>query len=126
MTTPALDLAFAVFFTIIITAFDTLYFVPKFKAAVNAGVPDARLHAYRRTVLGQWGFAAAAIFLWMRSGRSWSELGVVPPTDGRMIATLLWELITGAGLDGLCFFDATGGAAYLLIPGATAYSMTTP
>ena len=83
----ALDIAFAVFFTVIVTAFDTVYFVPEFKAAVNAGVPDARLHAYRRTVLGQWVFAAAAIFLWMRSGRPWSELGIVPPTDGRMIAS---------------------------------------
>jgi phosphotransferase system glucose/maltose/N-acetylglucosamine-specific IIC component len=64
----ALDIAFAVFFTVIITAFDTLYFVPKFKAAVNAGVPNARLHAYRRTVLGQWVFAAAAILLIVIAG----------------------------------------------------------
>ena len=93
----ALDIAFAVFFTLIITAFDTIYFVPKFKAAVAAGVPNARLHAYQRTVLGQWAFAAAAIILWMRSGRSWSALGVVPPADGRMLASLaIVALIVGA------------------------------
>jgi len=92
-----LDIAFAVFFTLIITVFDTLYFVPKFKAAVAAGVPNARLHAYQRTVLGQWAFAAAAIILWVRSGRSWSALGVVPPADGRMLASLaIVALIVGA------------------------------
>jgi hypothetical protein len=80
----ALDIAFAVFFTVIITAFDTIYFVPKFKAEVNAGVPNARLHAYRRTVLGQWLFAAAAILLWMRSGRPWSELGIDSQSFSRM------------------------------------------
>jgi membrane protease YdiL (CAAX protease family) len=84
----ALDLSFALLFTVIVTALDTVYFVPQFKADVNAGVPGARLHAYQRTVLGQWAFAAAAILLWMRSGRPWSELGIIPPTDGRMIVSV--------------------------------------
>jgi membrane protease YdiL (CAAX protease family) len=83
----SLDLAFALLFTVIISAFDALYFVPKFKAAVAAGVPGARLHAYRRTVFGQWGFAFAAILLWIHAGRPWSDLGLVPPTDWRMIAS---------------------------------------
>ena len=83
----ALDLAFVVLFTVIVTTFDTLYFVPKFKEAANAGVPDARLHAYQRTVIGQWAFAAVAILLWIRAGRPWSQLGVVPPADGQMIAS---------------------------------------
>ena len=91
-----LDLAFAALFTLVITTFDTIYFVPRFKAAVAAGVPGARLHAYRRTVIGQWAFAAAAILLWAHSGRPWSELGVVPPTNGRMLASaIIIGLIVG-------------------------------
>ena len=91
-----LDIAFAALFTLVITAFDTAYFVPRFKAAVAAGEPGARLHAYRRTVIGQWAFAAAAIWLWARSGRAWSELGVVPPANGRMIASaIIIALIVG-------------------------------
>jgi membrane protease YdiL (CAAX protease family) len=82
----ALDIAFAVFFTVIITAFDTIYFVPKFKAEVNAGVPNARLHAYRRPCSGN-GYRRRRDLALMRSGRPWSELGIVPPTDGRMIAS---------------------------------------
>ena len=84
----ALDLAFVVLFTVVVTTFDTLYFVPKFKEEANAGVPGARLHAYQRTVIGQWAFAAVAILLWVRADRPWSQLGVVPPADGRMIASV--------------------------------------
>src|SRR4029079_819772 len=84
----ALDLAFVVLFTVVVTTFDTLYFVPKFKEEANAGVPGARLNAYRRTVVGQWAFAAVAILLWVRADRPWSQLGVLPPADGRMIASV--------------------------------------
>jgi uncharacterized protein len=89
MSAPTpLDLAFTALFTVVLTAFDTLVFAPRFKAAVAAGEPRARLQAYRRTVVGQWGLAVAALLLWMRAGRPWSELGVIPPGNGRMIASL--------------------------------------
>ena len=95
MPTP-LDLAFALLFTLVITTFDTIYFVPRFKAAVAAGVRGARLHAYRRTVIGQWAFAAMAILLWAHSGRSWSDLGVVRPAGSRMIVSaVIIGLIVG-------------------------------
>jgi membrane protease YdiL (CAAX protease family) len=74
----SLDVAFVLLFTVVVTVFDMLYFVPRFKADAKAGVLGARLRAYRRTVFGQWGFALAAVFIWMRAGRSWSELGVMP------------------------------------------------
>jgi membrane protease YdiL (CAAX protease family) len=87
MPTP-LDLAFALLFTVVITVFDTLVFVPRFKAAANAGVPDARRNAYRRTIIGQWAFTAAAIALWVRAGRSWTQLGVAPSNSYGVIASL--------------------------------------
>ena len=82
-----LDVGFALLFTVVITVFDMVYFVPRFKAEAKAGVRGARLRAYRRTVFGQWAFALAAAFIWMRAGRPWSELGVVPPGLARLIAS---------------------------------------
>ncbi len=87
MPTP-LDLAFAFLFTVAVTVFDTLVFVPRFKAAAKAGVADARRNAYRRTIIGQWAFAAAAIALWIRAGRSWTSLGVVPSSSFGLLAGL--------------------------------------
>ena len=82
-----LDLLFF-FLTAAITVVDTLVFLPRFKAAAKAGVPNARRNAYRRTIVGQWAFAAAAIALWIRAGRSWTDLGVVPSTSFGVIASL--------------------------------------
>ena len=87
MPTPV-DVGFVLLFTVIVAVFDAVYFVPRFKAAANAGVPGVRRQAYRRTVIGQWALTLAAILLWMRSGRPWSDLGVVPPVDWRMMASV--------------------------------------
>ena len=93
MPTP-LDVGFVLLFTVVLPVFDMLYFVPRFKADAKAGVPGARLRAYRRTVVGQWGFAFAAAFIWMRARRPWSDLGVVPlglagVIGGTMIVALM-------------------------------------
>ena len=74
----SLDVGFVLLFTVVLPVFDMLYFVPRFKADAGAGVPGARLRAYRRTIVGQWGFAVAAVVIWLRAGRPWSDLGVVP------------------------------------------------
>src|SRR4051794_38093012 len=87
MPTP-LDIAFALLFTVVITVFDTLVFVPRFKAAAKAGEPDARRNAYRRTIIGQWAFATVAIALWISEKRSWSDLRVVPSSSLGVIVGL--------------------------------------
>lgn len=83
----ALDIGFVLLLTVVVTVFDTVYFVPRFKAKAKAGVPGTRLRAYRRTVLGQWAFTLVAAFIWMRAGRPWSELGVMPPGLAGAIAS---------------------------------------
>jgi membrane protease YdiL (CAAX protease family) len=83
MPTPY-DWAFLAFLFLLITLFEGLYFFPRFKAAIAAGVPHARSHAYRRTTIGQWGFSAIVIAAWIFAGRSWTALGLVPPTDWRL------------------------------------------
>jgi membrane protease YdiL (CAAX protease family) len=80
MPTP-LDFAFVVLFTVVIALFETFVFWPRFKAAVEAGRPDARRNAYRRAIIGQWVFAAIALALWIATGRPWAALGVLPPAS---------------------------------------------
>ena len=95
MPTP-LDIGFVLLFTVVVTVFDTLYFVPRFKAEAKAGVPGVRGLAYRRTVLGQWAFALAATLIWVRSGRPWSDLGVVPPGLAGLIGSTVVVALIGA------------------------------
>jgi membrane protease YdiL (CAAX protease family) len=81
-----LDLAFALVVFVIVTIFETLVFFPRFKRAVEAGEPGARLRAYQRAAIGQWVFALFVLGLWVRTGRPWDQLGLVPPTDWRLFA----------------------------------------
>lgn len=87
MPTP-LDIAFVILFAVVVTAIETFVFFPRFKASVAAGKPHARRHGYRRTIAGQWLFALAGVALWAASGRSWTQLGLVPPTDARIAASI--------------------------------------
>lgn len=80
----SLDFAFAAFFAVVIIPAEVLYFAPRFKAQLSAGVPGTRLRAYRRSVIGQWLFATMAVLLWARAGRAWTDLGLVPPLDWRL------------------------------------------
>jgi len=91
-----LDLAFAFLFTVVITTFDTLVFVPRFKAAAKAGVPDARRNAYRRTIIGQWAITAVAIALWIRAGRSWTQLRLAPSGSFGVIVSLGFVALVSA------------------------------
>jgi membrane protease YdiL (CAAX protease family) len=74
----ALDIAFAVLFAVVIAAFDSLYYSRRIRAHIAAGVPDARLKAYRRTTFGQWAIAAIAVVLWAQRGRPWRGLWLAP------------------------------------------------
>lgn len=90
-----LDIVFAVFFAIVVAGFEAAHFDRRFKRQVAAGVPDARRHAYRRGVLGQWVLGAAAIVVWSHERRPWRALGLLPPTDWRLIAGFALAVVIG-------------------------------
>lgn len=98
MTAPPspLDLAFAAFFAIGIAGLAALYFDKQLKRRIAAGVPNARLNAYRRATVVQWLLAAAAVFLWHRAQRPWPVLGLVPPNGWRLAAGLTLMIIIAA------------------------------
>jgi membrane protease YdiL (CAAX protease family) len=91
-----LDLAFVILITVVITLFETFVFFPRFKAAVAAGAPNARLNAYRRGIFGQWAFTAMAIALWIRAGRPWVDLGLVPPGSSRLLLSVIMVTLMAA------------------------------
>jgi membrane protease YdiL (CAAX protease family) len=92
----ALDIGFVLLFTVVVTVFDAVYFVPRFKAEAKAGVPGVRGRAYRRTVFGQWAFALAATVIWMRAGRPWPALGVVPSGLAGIVGSTVVVALIGA------------------------------
>ena len=81
---PLVDWVYVVLLLVGATAYEYLYFWPRFRAAVTAGQRDARLGAYRRGVIGQWLLALTALALWTNQGRSWELLGVVQPHGWRL------------------------------------------
>jgi membrane protease YdiL (CAAX protease family) len=85
----SLDFAFAAFLAVVIIPVEVLYFTPRFKAQLAAGVPDTRVRAYRRSLIGQWAFAVVAVLLWARAGRAWTGLGLVPPLDWRLALSVI-------------------------------------
>ncbi len=59
------------------------YNYPRFKSAVESGVPDARSRQYRKTIVRQWALTFAASAVWFRAGRSAEELGLGVPSGPR-------------------------------------------
>lgn len=90
------DIGFAVVFAVLFVILNTVYFDPRDRRRVASGVPAARRHFYRRTMIGEWGLAGLAIVLWVREGRSWSVLGLQPPTPWRLVAGVALVLVTAA------------------------------
>ena len=59
------------------------YNYPRFKRAVESGLPEARARQYRKTTVRQWALALAAIAVWFHAGRSAEELGLGVPSGPR-------------------------------------------
>lgn len=60
------------------------YNYPRFRRAVDSGVPEARSRQYRKTIVRQWALALAAIAVWfLHAGRSEEELGFGVPSGPR-------------------------------------------
>jgi membrane protease YdiL (CAAX protease family) len=109
-----LDVVFAVLFAVVIAGIEAAYFDKRFKAAVAAGVPDARFKAYRRAIVGQWVIAAIAMLLWMDRSRPWSQLWLTRPNGWRLgVSIAVVGLIagfTGAQLFAIRRLSAAGAA----------------
>jgi len=80
----SIDLAFVVLLFVFVTIVETFVFVPRFRARIAAGVPNARTNAYRRTTIGQWAISILTLGGWAIAGRSWTALGVLPVGGWRL------------------------------------------
>jgi uncharacterized protein len=89
-----LDIAFALLFAVGIAGAAGAYFDRRLKRRIAAGVPNARLNAYRRAAALQWALAAATVLLWWREARPWRALGLVPAMDWRFYVGLLIAGVT--------------------------------
>ena len=69
-------------FAIVLPVF-ARYNYPRFKIALESGVPDARSRQYRKTTVRQWALVLAASAVWFRAGRSAEELGLGVPSGPR-------------------------------------------
>ena len=91
------DVVFAFLLLVAASIFEYVYFWPRFRAAVNAGRPGARVQGYRRGVIGQWLFAAGAIAIWTTYDRPWSALRLVVPHGWRLAVSIVL-IAAGAAL----------------------------
>jgi membrane protease YdiL (CAAX protease family) len=85
-----LDFAFLFTLIVLTSIFEYYVFWPRFKAETTAGRPGARVRGYRRTILGQAGFAAAALAIWWHYRRPAAALRLTIPTG--------WQLWLGIAL----------------------------
>jgi uncharacterized protein len=68
----------------------------RIRRRIRSGKPDPRVRAYLFSMLQQWALAAACVWIWMRNGRSWRDLGLSEPRGvGFWIAALVAVLAAG-------------------------------
>jgi membrane protease YdiL (CAAX protease family) len=83
-----LDHAFA-FALAVVLPLEGLLTFRRLVAAVRAGVPGAKVRAYRNTIVMQWSVAALFFLHWSRTGRSLALLGLgAPSTTGAAAGAL--------------------------------------
>jgi membrane protease YdiL (CAAX protease family) len=61
-----LELLFVLLFTVVWPAYAAFVRYPRLRRAVAAGVPGARIAAYRGSLLTQWPLAALGVWIWIR------------------------------------------------------------
>jgi membrane protease YdiL (CAAX protease family) len=61
-----LELLFVLLFTVVWPAYAAFVRYPRLRRAVEAGVPGARIAAYRGSLLTQWPMAALGVWIWIR------------------------------------------------------------
>lgn len=95
----SIDVAYAVLLVVVASVVEYLYFWPRFRAEATAERVGARTRAYRRIVIGEWGFTLAALAIWRVHSRLWSALFLTTPRGwpaavGAVIALAGLALVT--------------------------------
>lgn len=85
-----IDLGYILFFSVVLALFEHYVFFPRFRAALAAGKPNARINAYRRALTGQWLITAGAFVIWLAYARPVGDLGFALPHG--------WRLSVGLGI----------------------------
>ncbi len=80
------DDLFVLAFAVAWPLYEARYGYPAFLREVAAGRPDARPRAYRQAIAIQWTLAAAALALWLLSGRPLAGLGLGLGLDAKLLA----------------------------------------
>src|SRR5437762_7881591 len=71
---------------------------PRFKRAVERGVPGVRPGAYGRGMATQWTFAGLALFAWLRFRRPLAALGLGVPSGAGFLVAILSAIAIAAFL----------------------------
>jgi uncharacterized protein len=86
MNPGPLDFTFVALFAVGLLLFEHYVFWPRFRSALESGVPAARANGYRRIMIGQWAIAAIAVAIWIAMQRPWSDLRLIVPHGWRLAA----------------------------------------
>lgn len=88
-----LDLALVVLVAGLWPAWEHFVAFPRARRALAAGVPGARLSAYRGVLLWEWGLSLLVLLAWLRAGRPLAEIGLVAPTGVRLLVAVGLALV---------------------------------
>jgi membrane protease YdiL (CAAX protease family) len=73
------DHLFVVLFAILFPLYIVVIWYPRFKESVATGTAGARTKGYVYTMAIQWFFAAVLVFMWIKTQRSFADLGILAP-----------------------------------------------
>jgi membrane protease YdiL (CAAX protease family) len=88
-----LDFAFLFTLVVLTSIFEYYVFWPRFKAETTAGRPGARVRGYRRTIVGQVGFVAAALAIWWHYRRPAAALRLTSPAGWQLWLGIAFVLL---------------------------------
>jgi membrane protease YdiL (CAAX protease family) len=83
------DFAYIIFFAVVLTLFEHFIWFPRFRAEVDAGVPGARLRAYRRATIGQWAVTLGVAIIWYHYTRTPNDLRLTMPSGWRLALSIV-------------------------------------
>lgn len=83
-----LDLLFVTLVFGVLLLVDGFVLVPRYRARVAAGLPDARIDGYKRAALAQCAITLVMLVGWIAAGRSWVALGLAPAGGVRLFVAI--------------------------------------
>ena len=79
-----LDISFVFVFVVIASLLEHFVFWPHLQREIAGADPRARFRGYRRVIVGQWLFAAAAFAIWTSQARPFVAMRLAMPTGWRL------------------------------------------